>query len=107
MRPPAYLLHHRRRQLRPINWLENAELTIKMNQRSPVGLKSGIFDFAEKHGMLSNRYLSGDFAIENGECIDESGDTTCHRNPLLFIKPPRAFYLGRRKQFRETHMIVR
>ncbi len=98
---------HRRRQLRLINWLKDAEFTIEMNERSPVRLKSAIFNFAEKHGMLSDHYLSSDFAIENGECIDESGDTTCHFNPLLFVKSLWAFYLRRRKQLSETHMIMR
>jgi hypothetical protein len=98
---------HRREQLRLINWLNSVELTIKVNERFPVRLKPHVFNFAEEHGMLPDLHLSNDFAIENGECIDQSGDATCHSNPLSFVEPLRSLYLRRRKQLSETHMIVR
>lgn len=78
-----------------------------MNERPPVRLKPDVFDFAEEHGMLSDRHLSNDFAIEDGERIDEAGDPTCHSKPTFFVKPLWAFYLGRRKQLSESRMIVR
>jgi hypothetical protein len=94
-------------RLSKMNRLNSAKLTIKMNERTPVRLKPGAFNFAEKHGMLSDLHLLTDFAIENGERIDKSGDTACHFNPPLCVEPLWVFYLGRRKQLRETHMIGR
>ena len=93
--------------LRSINRLNSAELSIEMNERSPVRLKPDVFDFAEKHGMLPDRRFLNYFAIENGECIDESGDSACHSGPPLFVEPLRALYPGRRKQLGEIHMVVR
>ena len=46
-----------------------------MNERSSVRPQPDVLDFAEEHGMLSDRHLSNDFAVENGERIDEGGDT--------------------------------
>ena len=105
---PCFSIAHRaNHRAGRLNWLNRVELTIKMNERSPVRLKPDVLNFTEEHGMLSDRHLSNDFAIENGECFDESGNTTCHSNPLFFVKPLWAFYLRRRKQLSEAYMIVR
>src|SRR6187402_406750 len=85
---------HHRQPSGLINRLNGAELTIKMNERLPVRLKADISDFAAEHGMLPDFHLSNDFAIEDGECIDQGGDTTCHSNPLFLVKPLRSPDLG-------------
>lgn len=54
----------------PINWLNSAELTIEMDERSPVRLEPDVFDFEEEHGMPPDRSLLDNLAIENGQRID-------------------------------------
>ena len=81
-----------------MDWLNRAELPIEMNKRLPVRLQPDAFDFAKENGVLPDRRLLDDFAIENGERIDQSRDTACHSGPPLFVEPLRTLYPGRRKQ---------
>src|SRR5436190_14136505 len=87
--------------------VNSAELSIEMNKRHPARLQPRVFDLAEKHGMLADCHLSNDLAIENGQCIDERGNTTCHLDPPFVVEPLRAFYLRRRKQLGQIRMFVR
>ena len=90
-----------------MDWLNNTEFAIEMDQRSFVRLKPGSFHSAKKYRVSSDHGFLDDFAIKHGECVDESGNTARHIDPIFFVESLFAFDLGRRKQLSKVKLIMR
>jgi hypothetical protein len=87
--------------------LNSTELAIEMDQRPLVRLKPDSFHSAKKYRVSSDNGFLDDFAIKNGESVDESGDTARHIGPPFLVEPLCASDLGRRKQLSKVKLIMR